>query len=310
MVIGGYGGEEFLSEVEIHDVDDPADECVDPPSMPFGRSAPEAQVVVMTGDDGQETRHLLVCGGYVDESGDDFGATDDCSRYDFDRDVWIPDAPMRRQRFDPESILLDSGEMVVAGGKAADNVWLADSEVYSDGDWSDFDQLRLPDGGLYHYCLLRINASLAMLIGGMSGGTDEDDMSADAYFLDTTDYSWTRVPSMATPKAGLGCGFVVNGEGAQEVVAQYGNDTEIFSLRSLEWREGPPMPQDVRYAGSGQLETTFAVFGSNQPSDTIYLFDEVNYDWILLENRLAEPKFNVKVLPIPDEYLNCDSTSK
>ncbi len=113
---------------------------------------------------------------------------------------------------------------------------------------------------------------------------------------------------MATPKAGIGCGVVVNGDGEKEVVAQYGNDTEIFSLATLAWRPGPPMPADVRYSGTGQLESTIAVFGGNfgagtDPYDTVYLFDEVSYEWRLLDNRLRVGKFNLEVVRVPEELL-------
>jgi len=39
--------------------------------------------------------------------------------------------------------------------------------------------------------------------------------------------------------------------------------------------------------------------------DTVYKFDENLYDWVLLEERLANPRVSAAAIAVPDNFLGC-----
>ncbi len=98
-------------------------------------------------------------------------------------------------RFDPQSLLLNGEENVVMiGGKSDGDTWIRGSEEYSspEGRWDPF-ELELPDVALHHHCLLQINSSLAMLVGGYKEEAgDTENLVAETYFLDLETFEWEQ----------------------------------------------------------------------------------------------------------------------
>ena len=112
---------------------------------------------------------------------------------------------------------------------------------------------------------------------------------------------------METSRYDPSCGLIRNPEnGAEIVLAGYGT-SEIFNLESMTWREGPESPY-FYYASSAQLENTFLIVGGydgTKSIDTIYEFDQINYDWILRSQKLPTPLRFSGVVVVPKDTIGC-----
>ncbi len=97
------------------------------------------------------------------------------------------------------------------------------------------------------------------------------------------------------------CGLINSPENGLEVVlAGYGT-SEIFNVDSGVWREGPDLP-NLYLATSAQIGNTFVIVGGYDGFgflDTIYSFDEVNYEWIELPQKLQRVKQDPGVVALP-----------
>ena len=71
---------------------------------------------------------------------------------------------------------------------------------------------------------------------------------------------------------------------------------EIFDLDSLSWRSGPDL--EIAYHVALPYQDSFIVIGGLQPSNTdesyntIYKYDKVNEQWVLLDERLADGRMD------------------
>ena len=104
------------------------------------------------------------------------------------------------------------------------------------------------------------------------------------------------------------CGLIQNPENGPEIVLADRGNSEIFSLDSLTWREGPEAPYFYE-ASSAQLQDTFLVVGGTDEDgnhlDTIYEFDHVTYDWLLRSQRLPAPLRFPGVVAVPGNTVSC-----
>ncbi len=82
--------------------------------------------------------------------------------------------------------------------------------------------------------------------------------------------------------------------------------TEIFNFRDEEWRT----VESFDWAGYAQIGDTFVVVGGENDAyeaiDTIHKFDHINYEWILMSQRLQVPRdIYPGVVAVPDEFVTC-----
>ncbi len=96
--------------------------------------------------------------------------------------------------------------------------------------------------------------------------------------------------------------------GIEGVIIEDGG-TEIFNLRDEEWKTGPSVESFER-AGYAQIGDTFVVVGGQDffgdAIDTIYKFDHINYEWILMSQRLEVPRWGYPgVVAVPDDFVTC-----
>ncbi len=84
--------------------------------------------------------------------------------------------------------------------------------------------------------------------------------------------------------------------------------SDIFSLATLSWRPGPPAPFEEEAGTAQYLNTFVAVGGSSNEEvlDTVYIFDEIHYEWKIFGRRLqvARQGYPGLVL-VPDEFVSC-----
>ena len=112
---------------------------------------------------------------------------------------------------------------------------------------------------------------------------------------------------MTTQRDFPSCGLIQNPDnGPEVVVAGYGT-SEIFSLTTLSWRDGPELAY-FYWAQVAQLYDTFLIVGGWDDSrelGTIYEFDHINYGWILRGQHLQLPRDSPGVVALPEDAITC-----
>ncbi len=191
-----------------------------------------------------------------------------------------------------------------------DGVWLlsgdytgSDNDPYSTEMWTGSGFAHGPTLPRYmvYPCQLTVNSTHVFFTDVWSTGIP--------YLLDWDTQTWTKLPPGTVNRHFPSCGLINNYEHGTEVVIVEDGVSEIFNFNTLTWRMGPSLPS-FNNAGFAQLRDTFLVVGgeddSDNPIDTIYQFDHINYDWILKSQRLqvACTRFP-SVVSVPDIFVSC-----
>ncbi len=270
----------YLNFVEAVDLSDPNLVCDPIQSFPVGIYGLTAGWI-----DGS---YIKACGG--DNTDDDNES--DCYDYHPENGVWTPGGRMILPRIDLRSSTID-GTFLVSGdnNEPSGNT----TEVWNG---SDFDMgIKLPEQ-MYFHCQLTLNET-HVFFGGNYGGT---------YLLDWPNQEWITLPCFEAPWS-PSCGLIQNADGGQEIVVSGDGETYIFSMQDLSWRDGPPLLPKFNFAASTQVGDTFVIVGGfddfGDHLDTIYMFDNVNYDWILMEQRLDVARMSPAVVTVPRDFINC-----
>ncbi len=154
------------------------------------------------------------------------------------------------------------------------------------------------------FCQLTLNYTHVFFA---DGGNDY------SYLLDWYAKTWTPLPPMPLSFSYPSCGLINNPENGIEAVLQGGTSSLIFNFNDEAWRDGPEF-RDADGAGYAQLTDTFVVLGgygkvgevNEDPLDTIFIFDHLNYEWILMDQKLRVPRVGYPgVVPVPDNFVSC-----
>ncbi len=157
---------------------------------------------------------------------------------------------------------------------------------------------------MYSPCQLTINSTHISFTDTFSTGI--------VFLFDWYEETWTELPPMTINREYMSCGLISNPENGIEAVIVEDGITEIFNFRDEEWKTGPSV-ESFDYAGYAQIGDTFVVVGGENDEisndfalDTIYKFDHINYEWILMSQRLQVPRsFYPGVVAVPDEFVTC-----
>ncbi len=298
IVVGGYDGG-AIDDVEAVDLENPSSNCAslsDYPDYEYGMT-------------------LGVVGGLVKACGSG-DSTDDCYDYDPATDSWSSSTSMLDYREYPKSSFIDGVWLVSGdyyGGYSSTTQSTTDystdtsSVIYDTSSTTEiwtgnaFEPGPMLPKRMFRPCQLTINAT-HVFFTDMAG-------SRRSYLLDWRRQTWTDLPTMPRYRDDPSCGLINNPDNGLEVVVVEDGYTEIFNFNDLEWRNGPTAP-DIDEAGSAQIGDTFVLVGgedsSGYPIDSIYQFDHLNYDWILMDQRLDYPRENYPgVVAVPDEFVSC-----
>jgi hypothetical protein len=140
--------------------------------------------------------------------------------------------------------------------------YLNSLEVLTENGWRK-DVLPVMPVQIYSHCMVAINSTFLMVIGGFQNGTH---FKNNTYFLDLNKSSWFEGPPLRTGRNGHRCSRIRLNDSS--VTSQYGvivvgginstvtnpkpiASTEILDDGSNEWRPGPELPFGL--AGSGIL---------------------------------------------------------
>ncbi len=273
MVIGGFNDGDLRS-VEVIDLENPSSSCNAISDYPIADKGMAVGLI---------NNIIKSCGSEFD--------TDSCYDYNPSTNTWSTGIDMLSARQNPRASLID-------------NVWLVSGDSYETTTefWTGSNFEYGPDLPtlMFLHCQLTINSTHVFFA---------EDNNKPAYLLDWTTQSWTELPNMNEDRDWPSCGLINNPENGLEVVIVEDGTTEIFNLNDLTWRSGPSVTEfdEGSYA---QIGDTFVVVGGQDyygdALDTIYKFDHLNYEWILLDQRLQTPRESYPgVVAVPDEFVTC-----
>ncbi len=275
MIVGG----EYLSSVEVVSLDNQTSTCTPVSDYPVGDFGMAVGIV-----DGL----VKSCGSFLD--------SENCYDYDPIRNIWTKSVDMLIKRDLPSSSFID-GVWLVSGDDEEVGDFPLTSEI-----WTGSEFIEGPDlpARPYGHCQLTINSTHIFFYN--HDGT--------AYLFDWFEEEWTELPGNNQINYWPGCGLIKNPINGVEIVVDDGFYTNIFNFNAMHWKEGPNKPGDIDRAGTAQLKDTFVMVGGGNQAfsavDTILLFDHINYEWIMLDQRLQIPRGNFPgVVAVPDGFLSC-----
>ncbi len=269
-----------MSSVEVIDLENPSSKCNQINDYPIEEASMTVGII-----DGL----IKSCGGNHND-------IEDCYDYNPETNSWITSASLINARFRPRSSFIDGIWLI-----SAETTYSQTTEMWTG---TGFELGPSPPLALYNHCQLTVNSTHVFF--------------ADTWFprgvflLDWHEQTWTRLPRMTVNSLYhyMSCGLINNPEnGIEAVIVDHGN-TEIFNFREEAWRTGPTV-EPFKDAGFTQIGDTFVVVGGYsynelEESDRIYKFDNINYEWILMSQRLQVPRdVYPGVVAVPDEFVTC-----
>ncbi len=223
--------------------------------------------------------------------------TDECYDYDPVTNTWSVSPLLTHSRKDPKASFID-GIWLVSGDSDGSQTG-ATTDMWT-GSSFEFGPTAPVD--MFLHCQLTVNSTHVFFANSRT--------MTSSYLLEWSTQTWTELdPPYYSEFHVPSCGLINNSELGTEAIIVEDGKSEIFSFQDLMWRQGPTLP-DFDFAGTAQLEDTFVLFGGNDASgaslDTIYQFDNENYEFVLLNNRLQTGR---SVYPggvfVPDDFVTC-----
>ena len=86
------------------------------------------------------------------------------------------------------------------------------------------------------------------------------------------------------------------------------DSTEILDLVSLEWTEGPKLPQALGYGSSVPFGDSFLAVGGDDgfaQSDVIYEFNSASNSWIERSEKIKTVGLYKTAFLVPNDIVNC-----
>ena len=296
MLIGGYGKNGLLSDVEIIDPFNSESNCMKPMDFPDARYGLIAELF---------NEKPIICSGYG--AG---GDRKDCYVYDFEE--WVPSLTnLTIARRYATSIVLNDDTMWVSGGdrttSKSSSETLHKGEVF--GPSTD-----LPEP-MEQHCSSKINDTHFFVAGNKYGTqtaaylVNVDENNADLYHF-------TKLPNMRHQRYGAACMTMMGsdlGDDKLLVAGGYRFDsfttTEIYSLKTSHWDDGPQLPRGF-YMGSYvqyPISNDFMLIGGKDDSGTIFdnimRYNQENGEFELMPVNLESGRwsFGATLVYIKDE---------
>ncbi len=283
MVIGGYDSG-YINSIEVVDLANPNINCFAIDDYP--RSAGGMAVGVIGGI-------IKSCGSLTD--------TVEC--YDFNpiTNLWSDSMSLPSARSYPKSSFIDDVWLVSGDYISGDENFANVTEMWRSNRFEPGPAVPVP---MYNHCQLTINSTHIFF-------ADVSSENPTSHLLDWHSQTWTELPPPSLPDADYpSCGLIDNPENGVEAVIVHRGVSQIFNFANLTWRGGPTLPI-FDYAGYEQVGDTFVVVGGRDEAfddaiNTIYQFDQVNYEWIQMEQRLQVPRsYYPAVVAVPDDFVSC-----
>ncbi len=269
---------------------------------------------------------FLICGGY---STTDVNAGETCHAFDSD-DKDYRSFKMLQSRKAPASVVLDNGLLWVTGGTVLSTT-LESTEFVDEATESSTAGPDLPIG-LSQHCMVRINQSAVIVIGG---STDVTNRKAETWILDLDEdqsqMDWIQGPSLNKPRRRHACGLVFDPvTGSNMVVTVGGSEdstVELLDLQSQDldegWIYGPSFPLILEGPSAvtfmdypGTEGQSMIIVGGSITGETVdylknlYLFSctkSGGCQWNKLKQKLDTNIQSPVAILIPDAMASCSA---
>ncbi len=261
------------------------------------------------------------CGGtYYDFNENSYETISDCYDYDPATDEWTQADSLLTPRYGMGSSVVEN-TWLVSGGQYNDGdyfYFVNDTEVWSESTGSfELGSAALPEVMSSH-CQATINTTHIFLTDTVMHFNEDDPQepySPKAYILDYNENVWIQVDDVPVKDDdgegyhSTSCGRISNSVNGLEIVVAADGYTHIFNLGTLEWRDGPHLLPAGHYYASAQLENTLVLAGGEDSADnmldTIYIFDNERYEWLLLEQTLQIARQDLAIAAVPADFIQC-----
>ena len=259
MLIGGYGRTGMMSDVEVIDPFISESDCIKPPDFPEPRYGLIAELF-----DGSP----IICSGYSNG-----GDRNDCYRYDQERWVSFPTALTFARRY-ATSIIINNDTMWLSGGDRKTSQSSSET-LHRGGTFHLTTPLSEP---MEHHCSSRINDTHFFIAGNFYGTqTQAYIVEVDEKSVDT--YKYTKLPNMKQERYGGACMTMTNSANGEVKLLVAGGyrfgsftTTEIYSMQTKEWINGPHLPRGFLFGSYVQYPSSkdFVMVGGKDDSGVIF----------------------------------------
>ena len=234
--------------------------------------------------EGYDRRHCFSCGhvagAYID------GRPVVCTGFDASSchasstasKSWEPYGQLDISRKYAAAVDIGKRGWLITGGYDLDRGTLATSAILKDGVSESGPRLPRKVSG---HCMTGVNATHVFMAGGMD---TRSGAHANAYLLNVDTMKWTSLPDMRVKRWDLGCArisedeiIVVGGyEGTGYSYRDEMERSEVFSLTSMAWRDGPKDPE-VKFTAKWHAfphEGTVVLVDSKRDSKWVWLLNK------------------------------------
>ncbi len=283
MLIAGYADYDWQDDVQVIDLADPSSVCAPIANYPIAADFMVAGFI---------NGVVKSCGGYI---GSDINL-DLCYDYNPSTNSWDSSPNVNYERSKSASSVI-AAKWLVTGNDL--DITGSKSELWTGSEFVE--SIDLPEH-MYEHCQVTINSSHVFF---------GDCRSQTAYILDWNLQEWTQLGNMTYYRLACGCGLIHNDVQGDELVIASEGTSEIFNFGTMSWRDGPNPADEYGFA-SAQLRDTFALLGgfdsgANRYSSKVWVFDQNNYEFVLLEQRLQHHRAYGGAIAVPDEIVHCVS---
>lgn len=231
---------------------------------------------------------------------------------------WQESALLKTNRvwasYSPSPFLQNPHSLLVVGGGENVNT----SEHFSENDWR-MDLPKLPVT-IYHGCMIKINSTSVMVIGGHQN----KQISDKTYFLTKNRSVWIDGPKLLIPRRLLVCGMIQSDQASSSFtpIIVGGVDgrnnlatSEILNEETGKWRVGPELPVEAASWSAALVEDAeggvIYVGGCNSNNEnmkTLYHLAHAGDGsrWVELPQKLKTARREFVAFMIPEHLTNCN----
>ena len=311
VATGLSGGSSYLESVEVVNLDDvnPNLICDNLPDLPFGLYGAIGQLYIKT--------NPMICGGHV---------ISDC--HTFCNGTWISSPNLYKKKAHLASAIFSNPRkeendiIIITGGFNWDV--LSEVDSFNGKFWDQTMFAALPET-IFGHCMVKINNSMLLSIGGLIKNTPSA-ASSNTYFFDVLNNQWVAGPLLSAARYFHSCGVMdwINPDTKSTekvVVVVGGKDNTSTALSSVEllfvndyetskqgWTVGPNLPKTIYAATMTEFQDGVILVGGTGPDfDGHHLFQlsSPTGPWTEMIQTLKEGRQHAVSFLIPDAIVNC-----
>jgi len=304
LVVSGYG----LKSVEVVNLDEntPNLVCSNLPDVPIGLQGLTGQLYqgskpILCG--GRNSSNITQCGCFLYEnrSWNNIADLAEC--------VWFPSST---------TFTLNGHEIFLITGGAINLHEASTVQSYNGSSWNKDNNAVLPLS-IWLHCLVKINDSTLLMIGGRSGSITEN-----TFFFDIGETKWMPGPALHFARFGHGCGIIdwfnpVTNQLEKVVFAVGGHNDEYLdtvemlflndqNIENLKWVLGPKLPKTASHGTVVEFNNSIVLVGGKGEVDGrhLYKLSSPNGTWTEMKQTLNESRYYHASFFVPDELVDCN----